>query len=61
MRMMNPILSSGHRSTDGYSFYHGFNGLDGYMSCEVIRQKPDKPLGEDGGLCPCCYASALVL
>ena len=25
------------------------------------RQKPNKPLGEDGGLCPCCYASALVL
>ena len=21
----------------------------------------DKPLGEDGGRCPCCYASALVL
>ena len=21
----------------------------------------DKPLGEDGGHCPCCYASALVL
>ena len=25
------------------------------------RQKPEKPLGEDGGRCPCCYASALVL
>ena len=25
------------------------------------KQKPDKPLGEDGGRCPCCYASALVL
>ena len=25
------------------------------------RQKPDKPLGEDGGRCPCCHASALVL
>ena len=26
-----------------------------------VRQKPEKPLGEDGGRCPCCYASALVL
>ena len=25
------------------------------------RQKPNKPLGEDGGRCPCCHASALVL
>ena len=25
------------------------------------RQKPNKPLGEYGGRCPCCYASALVL
>ena len=25
------------------------------------KQKPEKPLGEDGGLCPCCYTSALVL
>ena len=25
------------------------------------RHKPNKPLGEDGGRCPCCYASALVL
>ena len=25
------------------------------------KQKPQKPLGEDGGRCPCCYASALVL
>ena len=25
------------------------------------RHKPDKPLGEDGGRCPYCYASALVL
>ena len=25
------------------------------------RQKPEKPLGEDGGRCPCCYTSALVL
>ena len=22
--------------------------------CGGIRQKPEKPLGEDGGLCPCC-------
>ena len=22
---------------------------------------PNKPLGEDGGRCPCCFASALVL
>ena len=29
--------------------------------CGGIRQKPEKPLGEDGGLCPCCYTSALVL
>ena len=27
----------------------------------AIRQKPNKPLGEDGGHRPCCYASALVL
>ena len=26
-----------------------------------VRQKPEKPLGEDGGRCPCCYTSALVL
>ena len=26
-----------------------------------VRQKPEKPLGEDGGQCPCCYTSALVL
>ena len=25
------------------------------------KQKPEKPLGEDGGRCPCCHASALVL
>ena len=36
-------------------FYHGlngFNGSDGFMSCLGARQKPDKPLGEDGGRCP---------
>ena len=27
----------------------------------AIRQKQQKPLGEDGGRCPCCYTSALVL
>ena len=25
------------------------------------KHKPNKPLGENGGRCPCCYASALVL
>ena len=30
------------------------------MVCLEAKQKPDKPLGEDGGRCPCCYASALV-
>ena len=25
------------------------------------KQKLEKPLGEDGGRCPCCYTSALVL
>ena len=25
------------------------------------KHKPEKPLGEDGGRCPCCYTSALVL
>ena len=33
-------------------FYHGYNGLDGFMSYLRARQKPNKPLGEDGGLCP---------
>ena len=44
-----------------FVFYHGLNGLDGFMSCLKAKQKPEKPLGEDGGRCPCCYASALVL
>ena len=26
-----------------------------------VRQKPEKPLGEDGGLCPAAQSSALVL
>ena len=38
---------------------------DGADECPAAwleaKQKPDKPLGEDGGRCPCCYASALVL
>ena len=25
-----------------------------------VRQKPEKPLGEDGRRCPCCYAFALA-
>ena len=53
-----------------FSFYHGLDGLDGFEPIEPLeplslsleaRQKPDKPLGEDGGRCPCCHASALVL
>ena len=44
-----------------FVFYHGLNGLDGLMSCLEAKHKPEKPLGEDGGRCPCCYASALVL
>ena len=38
---------------------------DGTDSCPAAwleaKHKPDKPLGEDGGRCPCCHASALVL
>ena len=70
-----PDYPSRHRSACGYwwcdyplgtrvlvvIFYHGLNGLDGFMSCLEARQKHQKPLGEDGGRCPCCYASALVL
>ena len=33
-------------------FYHGYNGLDGFMSYLRARQKPNKPLGEDEGRCP---------
>ena len=44
-----------------FVFYHGLNGLDGFMSCLEAKQKPEKPLGEYGGLCPCCHTSALVL
>ena len=31
-------------------FYHGFNGLDGFMSYLGAKHKPEKPLGEDGDL-----------
>ena len=44
-----------------YHGFNGFNGLDGLMFYLGAKQKPNKPLGEDGGRCPCCYASALVL
>ena len=33
-------------------FYHGYNGLDGFMSYLRTKHKPEKPLGEDGGRCP---------
>ena len=42
-------------------FYHGFDGLDGLEPIEpfellepylAVRQKHQKPLGEDVGLCP---------
>ena len=52
---------SRHQSACGSYFYHGLNGLDGFMSCLEAKQKPEKPLGEYGGLCPCCHTSALVL
>ena len=54
------VVSSRQRS-GYYSFYHGLDGLNGFMSYLEAKQKPNKPLGEDGGRCPCCYASALVL
>ena len=40
------------------NFLNPLNLLNPLLS---VRQKPQKPLGEDGGRCPCCYASALVL
>ena len=48
------VVSSRQRS-GYYSFYHGLNGLDGlngFMSYLEAKQKPNKPLGEDGGRCP---------
>ena len=32
-----------------YSIYHGLNGFMSYLEA---KQKPNKPLGEDGGRCP---------
>ena len=48
------VLPSRHQSACGFSFYHGFNGLDGLFpmrDCEQDKNQ-DKPLGEDGGRCP---------
>ena len=47
-----------------HDVYHGVvtgrkDGTDRVL--QGVRQKPEKPLGEDGGRCPCCHASALVL
>ena len=48
---------------DSLIIYHGW--ADRTDSCPAAwleaKQKLDKPLGEDGGRCPCCYASTLVL
>ena len=50
-------------------FCHGLNGLDGlngFMSYLEAKQKPNKPLGEDGGRCtdvmlpPWSYKSELL-
>ena len=38
-----------------FLFYHGFNGFNGFnglMFYLGAKQKPNKPLGEDGGRCP---------
>ena len=62
------VVSSRQRS-GYYSFYHGLNGLDGlngFMSYLEAKQKPNKPLGEDGGRCtdvmlpPWSYKSELL-
>ena len=45
------VVSSRQRS-GYYSFYHGLDGLDGFMSYLGAKHKPNKPLGEDGGRCP---------
>ena len=57
--MMNPVLSSGHRSTCDFYFYHGFNGAEPLELLEPlnllnplnlflgVRQKPEKPLALD--------------
>ena len=39
----------------------GTGVLMGRILLLEAKQKPKKPLGEDGGRCPCCYTSALVL
>ena len=49
-----------------YSFFLPTTDLtDGTDECPARgweqNKNQDKPLGEDGGRCPCCYASALVL
>ena len=49
--------------TNGFTldFFSNTDWTDLTDGCGGIRQKHKKPLGEDGGLCPCCYASTLVL
>ena len=46
-------------------FYFTTDWTDKTDECPVGGWEQDKnqekPLGEDGGRCPCCYASALVL
>ena len=47
-----------------HDIYHGVvtgrkDGTDRVL--QGVRQKTEKPLGKDGGRCPCCYTSALVL
>ena len=65
---MNPrallkVVPSRHQSACG--FYFTTDLTDWTDECPMGGWKQDinqdKPLGEDGGRCPCCYASALVL
>ena len=42
-------------------FFFTTDWTDRTDGCGGIRQKHNNPPGEDGGRCPCCYTSALVL
>ena len=42
-------------------FFSTTDWTDRTDGCGGIRQKHNNPPGEDGGRCPCCYTSALVL
>ena len=41
------VVPSRHQSACGFDFYHGLNGLDGFMSYLRARQKHQKPLALD--------------